>query len=300
MANAVQIIRVVVASPCDVQAERDIVTRIVEEVNRGMAADRGLRLEVARWETDSYPGFDAGGHQGVIGPILRIDRCDLLIGIFWKRLGTPTTDAKSGTEHEFRLAYESWQKSGRPQVMIYFNQKPYPPPQTEEEVVQSGWLVEFKKTFPKEGLWWPYKGAANFEKVLRNHLSNFVRTELPAVPAKISPEKLEATPRAAGRPPDYFAVQSDIVEKHARLFVGRSDAQKAFERFLGTQRRGYFILRAGPGQGKTAFSCHLLRQGKYVHHFISRTVYAKKAVALESLGSILDAPAWSIQLVRTS
>ena len=39
-----RILRIVVASPGDVQAERDLLPGIIDELNRGIAADRGLRL----------------------------------------------------------------------------------------------------------------------------------------------------------------------------------------------------------------------------------------------------------------
>ena len=42
----VRILRIVVASPVDVQAERDTLSAILKELNRGIAADRALRLEV--------------------------------------------------------------------------------------------------------------------------------------------------------------------------------------------------------------------------------------------------------------
>ena len=40
---------------------------------------------------------------------------------------------------------------------------------------------------------------------------------------------------------------------------------------MESRRRGYFVLRGGPGQGKTAFSCHLIKNNHYVHHLVSRT-----------------------------
>ena len=98
MTNA-KILRVVVASPSDVQQERNVLDNVVAEVNRGVAVDRGIRFEVARWETDTYPGFHPEGAQGLIDPLLSITDCDLLIGIFWKRFGTPTSDAESGTDN---------------------------------------------------------------------------------------------------------------------------------------------------------------------------------------------------------
>jgi internalin A len=170
-----RILRIVVASPSDVQAERDAMPAVIDEVNRVVAADRGLRLELSRWETDTHPGFHIDGPQGLIDPILNITDCDLLIGIFWKRFGTPTADGKTGTEHEFSLAHEAWQEKGSPQIFVYFNQKPYTP-NSKTEIEQWGRVLEFRDKYPKEGLWWPYKGKTEFEKLIRNHLMNYIRS----------------------------------------------------------------------------------------------------------------------------
>ena len=58
-----RIVRIVVASPDDVQAERDLLHGIIEELNRGIAADRGLRLELFRWEM-SLPRLSSRGAAG--------------------------------------------------------------------------------------------------------------------------------------------------------------------------------------------------------------------------------------------
>src|SRR5690349_7610407 len=110
----VRLLRVVVASPSDVQSERDAVSEVVDDLNRGAASERMLRIELSRWETDIYPGFHPAGPQGLIDQKLRIQDCDVLVGIFWHRFGTPTGDAASGTEHEFRVAYDAWQQSQNP------------------------------------------------------------------------------------------------------------------------------------------------------------------------------------------
>ena len=58
MPDLIRVLRVVVASPSDVKTERDIVPIVLEELNKSLGADRAVRLEVVRWETDtSYPGF---------------------------------------------------------------------------------------------------------------------------------------------------------------------------------------------------------------------------------------------------
>jgi len=94
-------IKIVIASPNDVREEREALASIIERVNSNTAERLGLILRLGRWETDTYPGFHVDGPQGLVDSILKIEDCDILIGIFWKRFGTPTPDGKTGTEHGF-------------------------------------------------------------------------------------------------------------------------------------------------------------------------------------------------------
>ena len=48
------------------------------------------------WETDAHPRLHPEGPQGLIDDILHPEDCDLLIGIFWKRFGTPTATCVIG------------------------------------------------------------------------------------------------------------------------------------------------------------------------------------------------------------
>jgi hypothetical protein len=167
-----------VGSPGDVRAEREAVHRVCDELNRTAARDRGLVLEVGGWDTDAYPGFHPQGPQGLIDACLRIEDCDIFVGVFWKRFGTPVPDAGSGTEHEIRKAYVAWQEKAQPQLMVYFNQAPYAP-QSLEELDQWRKVLAFREAFPKEGLWWPYSGADDFERKLRGHLIGLLQHRIP-------------------------------------------------------------------------------------------------------------------------
>lgn len=176
------VLRVVMASPSDVAQERAAFPGIVDEVNREVASERGLYLEPYQWETDAYPGFHPEGPQGLIDEDMRIEDCDILIGVFWKRLGTPTPDGKTGTEHEFWLAYEAWKKNGRPAIMVYFNQQPYEKT-SEEEKEQAKKLDRFKKNdFPAQGFGWEYNRSSQFENLARRHLSKVIRKKFPITP----------------------------------------------------------------------------------------------------------------------
>jgi hypothetical protein len=80
----------------------------------------------------------------------------------------------SGTEHEFLVAYDAWKSKSRPQLMVYFNEKPADP-KTKDELDQLGKVLDFKSRFPKEGLWWTYKGKTEFSTLVRKHLTGFLR-----------------------------------------------------------------------------------------------------------------------------
>jgi len=240
-----RVLRVVVASPGDVKPERDTVSKVVEEVNRTIARPLGLHLDVYRWETDSHPGFHPQGPQGLIDPTLKIEDCDLLIGIFWRRFGTPVSDAKSGTEHEFRLAYKAWKKKHKPQIMVYFSQKPYAP-KSKEETDQWGLVLQFKKDFPKKGLWWDYKNKSEFEQFHRNHLTQFLQEQSP-IKTKTEtkqPATSPLTPLFQLPPPP-----ADFTGRTAELAELRAAIEKGGVHISGLQGQG--------GVGKTALALKL-------------------------------------------
>ena len=118
------VIRVVLASPSDTQAERDEVSVVIGNLNQ-MHRDAGspVLIELWRWETNAYPGLHLKGPQGLIDDSLRIEDADVLIGVFCQRFGTPVADAASGTAHEIQRAITAWNAKGAPQVMIYFNRE---------------------------------------------------------------------------------------------------------------------------------------------------------------------------------
>ncbi len=168
---------IVLASPGDVKRERDLVESVVDEINHGIAALCGLQLDVIRWETDATPGLDLGGSQAAIDKKLRVEDRDLLIGIFWKKFGTPVSGAASGTEHEIRSAVTAWEKRKRPQVFIYFSSAPYSP--TGQDYAQGALIQKFKDEYAtSRGLYWSYGGADEFERIVRRHLTDFVRDHI--------------------------------------------------------------------------------------------------------------------------
>ena len=188
--ESVQRIKLVLASPGDVSDERSAVDRVVAELNRGIAKEYSFVIEVLKWETDAYPGFHTGGAQGLIDSVLKIEDSDILVGIFWKRFGTPVSDvegAETGTEHEIRKAITAWKEKKSPHVMLYFSQTPFMP-SSQQELEQMSKVLAFKKEFEKESCYWQYADAQKFESVLREHLTQVLRAKKNSLRAIDSPQ----------------------------------------------------------------------------------------------------------------
>ncbi len=105
---------VMIASPGDVEKERQVVRAAVHEWNAVHSRDRAVVLLPVGWETHATPEM-GDRPQAIINKQLLRD-CDLLIAVFWTRLGTPTGVASSGTVEEI----EEHLAADKP-AMIYFS-----------------------------------------------------------------------------------------------------------------------------------------------------------------------------------
>ena len=98
--QAALIFRAFMASPGDVQEERDQACRVITDWNAVHSLDRDAIIEPVRLETHAQ--LAQGSHpQEQINKQL-LDRCDFLIAVFWSRLGSPTNTEKSGSIHEIK------------------------------------------------------------------------------------------------------------------------------------------------------------------------------------------------------
>jgi hypothetical protein len=162
--------QVLISSPSDVKDERDSISRVIQTVNLALkTSGKDLMLQSGKWETDVPPGLHERGGQGQIESTLDFADCDVLIGIFWKRLGTPVLGDKSGTEREIRLGREAWRSKGRPKVMVFFSTAAFQP-RTTEEARQVLAVLEFKEKMKGEGLVCEYSDAREFEALATRHL----------------------------------------------------------------------------------------------------------------------------------
>lgn len=132
-------VKIFVSSPGDVMAERQRLERVAERLNGRLGG--GVHLRCVRWEERFYKAHDTFQAQ-----IESAATCDIVVSIFWTRLGTelPPEFAEhlpdgrpypSGTAYEVLTALEAAREKPMPDVYVFRKtQRPlYPDPDNETE-----------------------------------------------------------------------------------------------------------------------------------------------------------------------
>ena len=182
----VRIVTLFIASPGDVATERKHVADVAAGLNRNMAHERDVRFEVLNWKTDARPRLHEQGPQGPIDEDMPVWECDIVVGILWKRFGTPIPEmgGETGSEHEIRSAVTAWRKSGKPEVVMCFNDAPYRP-KGVAELKQAMQVLEFREEI--RGLELTYEGSDDFRDKIRDYLEKYLKAHYPVTPGKVPP-----------------------------------------------------------------------------------------------------------------
>lgn len=94
MPFAATVLRVLIASPSDLRSERDLVERAIHRWNAVQSAYAGVVLLPVRWEINATAEMGAPAQHIINRQI--VDDSDVLIDVFWTRLGTPTATTRAG------------------------------------------------------------------------------------------------------------------------------------------------------------------------------------------------------------
>lgn len=169
MPKNVTILTIFVASPDDVLDEREVLEEVIREFNISWGNQFKINLELVRWETHSYPGVDIDT-QEVINKQIG-ENYDIFIGIMWKKFGTPTGRAGSGTVEEFNKAYKLYKKNPEKlNILFYFKNEPIPPSDINIKDLEK--IEEFRNTLGPQGtLFWFFKDTEAFKDLVRIHLT---------------------------------------------------------------------------------------------------------------------------------
>jgi hypothetical protein len=154
---------ILIASPSDTAAERNVVSECIRDWNSVHAHD-GIHCRDVRWELDSVPALGERS-QGILNEQL-VDRADILIGVFKARVGLATEVAQSGTLEEI----ERCDKAGKP-VMLYFSTGPIA---RDHDPEQLRLLEEFQQRIKGRSIYAEFSDLEDFRRKVTRHLSSIM------------------------------------------------------------------------------------------------------------------------------
>lgn len=167
MSYIATVIPVMIASPGDVQREREEVRKAIYSWNDVNSKKTSMILNPIGWETNGAPEMGDRA-QALINKRLLND-CDLLIAVFWTRIGTPTGGYESGTVEEI----ERHMAANKP-TMIYFSKAPVDYSQVDRN--QFDLLMDKKKEWQQKGRIEEFSTLEEFKEKLNKHLPYILST----------------------------------------------------------------------------------------------------------------------------
>ena len=176
MPEQVQLFRLFVGAPSDVDEALDVIRGQIEQWNRDHGPLSRARVEFTNWRTHSHPA--AGARPQALINKQVVDQSDILVGIFNSRFGSPTGVADSGTEEEIRRSI----KRGKT-VMVYFANLPVPKQRKARNEFTR--IEKFKRKLGQHALYHTYTDLKAFEDAFRQHLAGAMNDLLAKHPIKV-------------------------------------------------------------------------------------------------------------------
>lgn len=123
-------IRIFISSPGDVADERNVALKVIDDLAHDPFVKRFVTLEALAWENARVPMYANFTPQKAVNEGMALPaECDIVIVMFWSRMGTPLpaeyvkpdgSRYLSGTEWEYWNALEQYERTkSLPKVLVY-------------------------------------------------------------------------------------------------------------------------------------------------------------------------------------
>jgi hypothetical protein len=211
-----QTYRVLIASPSDLADERQAATDAVNDWNAHHAVAESVILLPVKWETHAKPQVGVRPQEAINRQLVRDS--DILLGMFWTKLGTNTGVAESGTVEEI----DQFVASGKP-ALLYFSSRPIDP--NKIDLKQHKKLKSFKAATYKKALTGGFSRVDELRQTLLRDLMSQVR-ELNASRPSRRTAKL-----------DQASEITKLMLTHRRNKISSEEFEAYREALLGPRRR---------------------------------------------------------------
>ncbi len=218
--------RIFIASPSDVIDERKIVREEIYRWNTMHAADTKIVLMPIGSE-DATPDLSDSGQEVINRQLL--DVCDLLIGIFWTRFGTPTVLGGTGTEVEIAQARDKGKR-----CIVYFSDKEFEPSEIDQE--QSEQVQQYWSKLQPTGLAGRYKNLQDFrEKVFQHIVSAVQQITKEDKERRAAEQEAKLTEKAIGLSTQTIPINPSTTISFNTLFEARTSIKTLLESRFGVE-----------------------------------------------------------------
>jgi hypothetical protein len=211
-----EIYRVLIASPSDLEEERQVATEAINEWNSQHAVAEGVVLLPVKWETHATPRSGVRPQEAINDELVRTS--DILVGMFWAKIGTNTGIAESGTVEEI----DEFVSAAKP-AMLYFSRRPIDP--NAINLKQQKKLRTFKSATYKNALAGGFTGLDDLRQTLSRDLLSQVRKMKPA-PSATPTNKLDQALRL-----------TELIVSHRKHKITPELFNKYREEFLKPRQR---------------------------------------------------------------
>jgi hypothetical protein len=150
-----------IASPGDVPAEREIIRKVIHRWNAIHSYARKIVLLPIGWETHAFPQMGSAP-QAIINKQV-LEKADLVVGVFWTKIGTKTEEYESGSVEEIELHIEA-----KKPAMLYFSESPVKLGSVDDKQYRR--LRAFRNSCRKRSLYEPYESIDDFERKFSHQL----------------------------------------------------------------------------------------------------------------------------------
>jgi hypothetical protein len=159
-------INLFISCPGDIVEELNSIEVIVKEINKTFGKFSNFVIQIVHWNEDTYTDMGEDGQEIINNQI----DYDILIGILWMKLGTPTKRDKSGTVEEINRAINNPDK----QQLIYFKTAP-PSNLNSINTSELNDIILFKKELSEKLLYKEFDSIEKFETLFRLNLSSLIK-----------------------------------------------------------------------------------------------------------------------------
>jgi hypothetical protein len=264
-------LRVFLASPGDVADERGLALQVLERIQYDPLLRGRIKIEPVAWD---QPGAGApmlatmAPHAAISAGLPQPSECDIVVVVFWSRMGTPLPDTYrkpdgtpylSGTEWEYLDALNAAQRDGRPQVLVYRRTEDpalkMSDPKFEEKRRQWQRVDEFFAAFrnPDGSIQRgcnEYLHPDDFKQQLEAHLKSIIRPLLDQAGGRPPPPTSPAPPPPWQGSP--FPGLRAFTPDDAPIFFGRGrETDELIARLTDASCRALMVVGAS-GSGKSS------------------------------------------------